>query len=94
MTKSVRSYSDDFKKEAISLALRSGSVNEIADNLGMPRSTLHGWLRGISQSNASPNSSPMDPHEELKRMRKEIAQLKEEREILKKAAAYFARGFK
>jgi transposase len=91
MTQKPRKYNQDFKNEAIGLAMRSGSINEVADNLGIPSSTLHGWVKNYGQGTSSIKPGNIDVHEELKRMRKEVSQLKEEREILKKAAQYFAR---
>lgn len=91
MTQKPRKYNEDFKNEAISLAMRSSSINDVADDLGMPRSTLHGWVKSYGQGKSPVKLGNIDVHEELKRMRKEVAQLKEEREILKKAAQYFAR---
>jgi transposase len=89
-------YSIEFKNSAIEMALRGDQlVTEVANNLGMNVKTLHNWLRekriksGVrTETNLSKQESV---EEELKRLRKENARLKMERDILKKATAYFAK---
>ena len=44
MARKKREYTDDFKQEAVSLALRSSSISNTAKELGIPEATLHGWL--------------------------------------------------
>lgn len=95
----IRSYSDEFKKEAIKLALSSVSITSAAQDLGVPKATLHTWLNRarksgqvtISGSDGVINNvnvaSVIDENKELK---KRIARLEQEKAILKKAAAYFA----
>ena len=95
MLKEKRSYPKDFQQEAIRLALRSPSISGTAKELGIPVSTIHTWLRKISKVNQAKGSNEaIDLNEELHRLRKENARLREEKEILKKAAAYFARETK
>jgi len=94
-------YTQEFKSSAIQLALNSEkSAMKIAQELGMSNKTLYAWLREyrkehnlerpsnrrVKKSNTSESLS-----EENKRLRKELAEIKKEREILKKAAAYFAK---
>ena len=94
MTKrKVIRYPSEFKESSAKLAVSSKeSVAQIAKNLGVHAATLQGWIskyypKARSSVNPSSQSSSL---EELKQLRKENARLREERDILKKAAAYFA----
>ena len=93
MTKRTQNqYSPEFRESAVKLALESDRpVSETATELGISKSTLHTWISKYSQPKSS-NTMSTDQHlyEELKRLKKENARLKEERDILKKAAKYFA----
>jgi len=87
-----RKYSAEFKERAVKLAVESEqSIAQTARDLGVNENTLHTWI-GKYYREERPEKEVQDEHlyEELKRLRKENARLKEEREILKKAAAYFA----
>ena len=88
-----RDYTEDFKADAISLALRSSSIRKAADSLGLPESTLTTWVKKASKKSIS-SGEVIDLSEEIKMLRKENARLKEEKEILKKAATYFAKESK
>ena len=96
MLKSKRTYTKEFKKDAISLALRSPSIKGAADNLGIPEGTLNTWIRAatITKAVKENGAEVIDVAEELKKLRKENAKLREEREILKKAATFFAKEYK
>mgnify|MGYP003634638846 CR=1 FL=1 len=98
MTKrKVIRYPIEFKESSARLAVDSKeSVAQIAKNLGVHVATLHGWIARYYPK-ATPSvkiSSQNRSQEELKQLRKENARLREERDILKKAAAYFAREIK
>lgn len=81
----------EFRREAVRLALTSGRTRrEIADDLGVGLSTLTRWVREDRDAEA-PRDEQIDLHAELKRLRKEVTILKQERDILKKAAAFFAK---
>jgi len=89
------SYSSEFKQDAVKLAVESDqSVSQTARDLGVNVNTLYTWISKYNQSYAPTNKGAGEkhPYEELKRLRRENAQLKEERDILKKAAAYFAKN--
>ena len=76
----------EFRREAVRLALTSGRTRrEIAEDLGIGLSTLTRWLREERDA-SEPSEAPVDVHAELKRLRRENAVLKQERDILKKAA--------
>jgi transposase len=90
------SYSSEFKQDAAKLAVESDqSVAQTARDLGVNPNTLYTWITKYQQPDsptATKGSGDKHPYEELKRLRRENAQLKEERDILKKAAAYFAKN--
>jgi transposase len=89
----LTSYAVEFKTSSAKLAVESDqSVAATARDLGINSVTLHGWIkRYFPHGKASVNThSSSNPYEELKKLKKEIARVKMERDILKKAAAYFA----
>jgi transposase len=92
--KTAKIYTAEFKGSAVKLAVESRRpLAQTARELGVSKDTLHGWVRRYHgkprPGQESVNSEHL--HEELKRLRREVSILKEERDILKKAAAYFAR---
>jgi transposase len=93
--KKRKSYDKEFKISAVKLVLESGrSVEKIASDLGISSNTLFNWKKQYMEDNqnAFPGKGNMKPEEaELRRKDKEIAMLKMERDILKKAIAYFAK---
>ena len=87
------SYSPEFRGSAVKLALDSDqSIAETAREIGVNENTLHTWISKYSRPTADSNART-DEHlyDELKRLKKENARLREERDLLKKSAAYFAR---
>ena len=97
MSKKVqRQYSAALKASAVKLVLEElKTLNQVSQDLDIPSQTLHGWvnkarsgvLAGVS--NYSPDIVALQ--EENKRLKKQLALAEMEREILKKAAAYFAK---
>jgi len=84
-------YTIDFRRDAVKLALEGDrSQIQTAKDLGINPQTLYQWIQKYRTEYLSGDHS-LSPDDELKQLRKENARLKEEREILKKAAAYFAR---
>ena len=83
-------YGEDFKREAVRLALTSGLTRkQISADLGMGFSTLNKWVEQSRHDDLE--SRPYeDQAKEISRLRKENRILREEREILKKAAVFFA----
>ena len=88
----MKQYPAAFKERAVKLAVESDQpIAQTARDLGVNENTLHTWI-GKYHRTERQEKQVNDEHvyEELKRLRKENARLKEERDILKKAAAYFA----
>jgi len=87
--KSSRKYTEEFKRQAVDLAIRVGPT-EAARQLGIVDGNLRNWLKKFGgQYSASPSSS-LSQEDELKRLRKENADLKKANTILKAAAAFFS----
>ena len=88
-------YPPEFRREAVELVKSSDrSIVEVARSLGVTDSTLHNWLKADREAlarAADPNGLSESELEELARLRKENVELRVDREILRKAAAYFAR---
>lgn len=89
----MQPYPPEFRAEAIRLARGSGkSHRQIADDLGMTGETPRLWLKRADLDEGTRSDGlTSDEQEELRRLRREVRLLREEREILKKAAAFFAR---
>lgn len=89
-------YTQEFKEEGVRQVLAGASMASVARSLGIPKASLHNWVlqqrRGELGSSAgpSPASSVSAEQMEIARLRAEVAQLRMERDIAKKAAAYFA----
>ncbi len=94
MTQKRKHYSKQFKIDAVKLVTEQGyKVSEAARNLGIHHSSLRNWKKQLEtdDNQAFPGKGHMIPEkEELYRLRKENKRLRVEREILKKAAAFFA----
>jgi transposase len=90
-----RKFSREFKLEAVSLVRDRGvAVAQAARDLDVHDNVLRKWVRelGKDAKHAFPGHGQMKPEQaEIDRLRKEVAKLKAERDILKKAAAYFAK---
>jgi len=86
-------YTKGFREEAIKLVKESGlSIREIAKRLSIPTGTLAYWVKKDKAANRSGKGEVITKEEmEYARLKRENAQLKLENEILKKAAAYFAK---
>jgi transposase len=92
MSQSKRNYTNEFKKDAISLAISSPSIKSAAKDLGIPEGTLSTWLRNTTTNQQGKNNNEnIDVSGELKKLRKENSRLREEKEILKKFATFFVR---
>ena len=92
-SKHVQPYAPEFRAEAIRLARTSGkSHRQIAEDLGVTSETLRLWLKQADLDDGKRHDGlTSEEQEELRRLRREVRILREERDILKKAAACFAR---
>jgi transposase len=90
-----RVYTAEFKSEAAKLADEVG-ITEAAKRLDMPTSSIRNWMKPEVRSRLSVSGGKRQPvseaQAELTRLRREVASLKVDNEILRKAAAYFAKG--
>lgn len=86
-------FSVEFKQQAVDLVINSGKpVAEIARDLGVHVNTLGNWVNKYKSVHAGDNSElSVSEKVELEKLRKDIHILRMEREILKKAAAFFAK---
>ena len=94
MSKRVKTkYTTEFKERAVNMVISSEkSTAQIAEDLGVKATTLYSWV------NKAKSAKPQEKEQtneklfnELHRLKKELAEVKEQRDILKKAAAYFAK---
>ena len=88
-------YPDQFRRDALKLVESSGRpIAEVARSLGIAEGTLWNWVRAareIDERGADPGSVSESERDELRRLRKENIELRTDTEILRRAAAYFAR---
>ena len=85
-------YSPEFRAEAVRLVRSSGrSMPQLARELGCSEQSLRNWRARSTSMTGAADGLTTDEREELRRLRRENRLLAEEREILKKAAAFFAR---
>ena len=87
-------YTKEFREEAVKLVTEQGlSMIDVAHRLSIPKSTIHYWIRQEKKGKSVGNSMKMhtDSETELARLKRELAQVKMERDFLRKAAAYFAK---
>jgi transposase len=88
-----RRYSAEFKRSAIALvAEQNYSVDQAAESLGVSKDTLKYWIKEHRRKHGPLNAAEeTDLKKQVKELQRENERLKLERDILKKAAAYFAR---
>ncbi len=92
--RTYKQYSKEYKEEVVAVVLEQGySVPEAAKSLGIASNILYRWKSKI-ESQPEGKSLSVDEREELKRLRKEVKNLRLEKEILKKARAFFAKEMK
>ena len=93
----LKKYTKEFKDSTIQLVINSNkSAYQIAQDLDINDKTLYSWMKAYKKvnnihSDERRTTQKTSSREENKRLRKELAIVKQEREILKKATAYFAK---
>lgn len=87
-------YSPEFKRDAVALVRSTGRpINQVARELGLSHETLRSWVKRdrIDRGQGDPGELSSSEREELGRLRRRVVELEAEREILRRAAAYFAK---
>jgi transposase len=95
MTEKRKTYDKEFKLTAVKMILEGGmSVSRVSRDLGINENSLHNWKRAYlrDQQNAFPGKGRLKPEEEeIRELKRELHIVKMERDILKKAIAFFAK---
>ena len=92
--RTYKHYTQEFKEEAVALVSEQGySVSEAAASLGIRTNQLYNWKKKLEEAKAGSMLSA-DEKAELLDLRKEVKRLRMEKEILKKASAFFAKEMK
>ncbi len=93
MTQTKRNlYKSEFKESAVKLAVESGKpIAQTAKELGVSKTNLYTWVDKYSRPKEVMARTDEHLYDELKRLKKDLAKVTQERDLLKKAAAYFAR---
>jgi transposase len=84
-------YPEEFRREAADLVRQGRSVADVAKSLGVSQQTLRNWGRQTEVDAGRREGLSSDDQEELTKLRRRVRVLEQEREILKKAAAFFAK---
>ena len=92
MPRTTPAYPPDFKAEAVRLVGSSDrSLTRIAKDLGIADQTLRTWVQHAESDDGAREAVAPNEREELRQLRREVRTLRHEREILNKAAAFFAK---
>jgi transposase len=84
-------FSDDFKRDAVrQITERGHPVAEVSKRLGVSQHSLYAWKRKFSKAGLDDDGKDA----EIRQLKRELARVTEERDILKKATAYFAKDAK
>ena len=92
MSTTRKSYTEEFKREAVALVEKTGNRSQAARDLGIHMSLLKKWQEKLNSNPDRPFPGKGNPqNEELAQLKRENARLKEEVEILKKAVGIFSK---
>ena len=90
-TKSYQRYPVEFKQSSAKLARESDqSISQTARDLGITANTLHNWVNQYSKPKEPTMQQKQRNNEKIQQLERQLARVTEERDLLKKAAAYFA----
>lgn len=90
--KKPNNYPSEFKETAVKIAIEANQpIVHTAKELGVNVNTLHTWISKYSQPKESSMRTTDHHFDEIKQLKKELARVTQERDLLKKAAAYFAK---
>ncbi len=84
-------YPEEFRREAVELVRSGRSMRDVAESLGVSAQTLRNWSKQIDVDAGRREGLSSDDQEELSKLRRRVRVLEQEREILKRAAAFFAK---
>ena len=88
-----RKFTKEFKAETVALIRQSGkSIAEICRDMGLPESSVHRWLAQAEIDAGQRDGLTTSEREELFRLRRELRVVREERDVLAKAIAFFTKG--
>jgi transposase len=91
MPKTRPAYPDEFRREAVQMLRAGRTPKELAQSLGVSEQTLRNWRRQDQvDRHERDDGLTTDERDELRRLRRENARLKQERDLLKRAAVFFA----
>jgi transposase len=93
MAKGIR-YTEEFKRDAVAQVIDRGySVKEVSDRLGVSTKSIYDWIKRYGEAEPE-HQAQAEQSAEILRLKAELLRVTEERDILKKATAYFAKEAK
>ncbi len=95
--RSCRTYTDEIRQSAVAMVQAGQPISAVAETLAIPRRSIVNWVKAAERAGVTAASPPPEPpsydtlEAEVRALRAEVAQLKEDNDLLGKASAYFAR---